>query len=159
MSAFVVFCIPAFVCICMFVCVRSCLGMNVSIFMQVYLRVRSCMHAWVCLCPCVHVSVCGCFCEQVTFVSDEVSAEDDEEAEQDEDDNSHHSSDHSVVNPWRGQHGCGVLRGGRWTGEERTEEKVKGKSCSKEKDRGIIEREKDGKDRTDEKERQNSKRK
>uniref|UniRef100_A0A3B4TR59 Uncharacterized protein n=1 Tax=Seriola dumerili TaxID=41447 RepID=A0A3B4TR59_SERDU len=92
-SAFAFLCIPAFVCICMFVRVRSCLATHVSIFMQVYLCVRSCMH--------------------VTFVSDEVSAEDDEQAEQDEDDNSHHPSDHSMVHPRRGQHGCGVLRGRR----------------------------------------------
>lgn len=43
-------------------------------------------------------------------MSDEVSAEDDEEAEQDEDDNSHHPSDHGVVHPRGGRHGCGVLR-------------------------------------------------
>lgn len=60
-------------------------------------------------------------------MSDEVSAEDDEQAEQDEDDNGHHSSDHGVVHPRGGRHGCGVLRGGWWDGEE------KRKSCSTDK--------------------------
>lgn len=67
---------------------------------------------------CLHVGVC----EQLTFVSDEVSAEDDEEAEQDEDDYSHHASDHGVVHSRRGRHGCGVLRRGLWDGGAREEE-------------------------------------
>lgn len=55
-------------------------------------------------------SACLSVCEQLTFVSDEVSAEDDEQAEKDEDDNCHHASDHSVVHSRGGRHGCGVLR-------------------------------------------------
>lgn len=48
--------------------------------------------------------------EQLTFVSDEVSAQDDEQAEEDEDDNGHHPSDHGVVHTRGGRHGRGVLR-------------------------------------------------
>lgn len=65
-----------------------------------------------------------CLWEAVTFVSDEVSAEDDEEAKQDKDDDSHYPSDHGVVHPRSRRHGCGVLRKGRavWKkGEERGE--------------------------------------
>lgn len=47
--------------------------------------------------------------EQLTFVSDEVSAQDDEQAEEDEDDNGHHPSDHGVVHTRGGCHGRGVL--------------------------------------------------
>lgn len=72
---------------------------------------HACMRASVCLCGRVR--------EQLTFVSDEVSAEDDEEAEQDEDNNSYHPSDHGVVHPRGGRHGCGVFRRVWWDGEER----------------------------------------
>lgn len=128
--------------------VRSCLGTHVSIFMRV-LSPCTLMHACIneFLCVCAHVSVCV----QVTFVSDEVSAEDNEEAEQDEDDNSYHPSDHSVVHPRRGRHGCGVLRAESWYTEERRGEE-KGKSCSKDKEMGVIMRER-GKKRMNEKER------
>lgn len=47
--------------------------------------------------------------ELLTFVSDEVSAQDDEQAEEDEDDHGHHPSDHGVVHTRGGRHGCGVL--------------------------------------------------
>ncbi len=133
-------CVPASACICMFVRVRcwyACI--------HIYASVSRCtlMHACMSVSVCVHVSACLCVCEQLTFVSDEVSAEDDEEAEQYEDDNSHHPSDHGVVHPRRGRHGCGVLRGGCGGMERRGEErrKVKGewrKSCSKDKKRGVI---------------------
>ena len=58
-----------------------------------------CTHA--CMHERVSVIVCSCIYvfEQVTFVPDEVSAEDDEEAEQDEDDDRHHPSNHSMVRP------------------------------------------------------------
>lgn len=58
-------------------------------------------------------------CEQLTFVSDEVSAEDDEQAEKDEDDNRHHASDHGVVHSRGGRHGRGVLRREPWDVEVR----------------------------------------
>lgn len=64
----------------------------------------------------MHEFVCVCVFEQVTFVSDEVSAEDDEEAEQDEDDDGHDPSDHGVVHPRGVRHGRGV-----WRGQQRAE--------------------------------------
>lgn len=84
--------------------------------------IHACMSVSMCVYVCLRVCVGGCACERLTFVSDEVSAEDDEEAEQDEDDDSHHPSDHGVVHPRRGRHGCGVLRRGWWDGEERNKE-------------------------------------
>lgn len=53
-------------------------------------------------------------CKQLTFVSDEVSAEDDEQAEKDEDDNRHHASDHGVVHSRVGRHDRGGLRREPW---------------------------------------------
>lgn len=58
-------------------------------------------------------------CEQLTFVSDEVSAEDDEQAEKDEDDNRHHAPNHGVVHSRGGRHGRGVLRREPWDVEVR----------------------------------------
>lgn len=88
--------------------VRSNLGARVSLFMQVHLRGRAhaCMHAREPPPPPPPPPAYPR--EQVTFVSDEVSAEDDEEAEQDEDDHGHHPSDHGVVHPRGSRHGRGV---------------------------------------------------
>lgn len=113
-------------CICMHMHVCPC---EILVRMYPYLckcisvNAHACMHERVRVCSYV-LHGCVCVCEQLTFVSDEVSAEDDEEAEQDEDDNSHHPSDHRVVHPRRGRHGCGVLRGGWWDGEEKGERRM-----------------------------------
>lgn len=87
-------------------CIHIYAGVSQPTLMHSCMSVR--MHVWV--------------CEQLTFVSDEVSAEDDEEAEQDEDDYSHHASNHGVVHSRGGRHGCGVLRRGLWDGGAREEE-------------------------------------
>lgn len=50
-------CILAFVRLCMFVCVKTNLRMHVSIFMQVYLSARSCIHAWAGWCVPARLSV------------------------------------------------------------------------------------------------------
>lgn len=97
-------CVLAFVRALLFV--GAHLGTRVSIFMQVYFGEGSCMHAWVQQRVSVRLSVC----EQLTFVSDEVSAEDDEQAEKDEDDNRHHASNHGMVHSRGGRHGRGVLK-------------------------------------------------
>lgn len=66
---------------------------------------------------CMDVCACTGEFEQLTFVSDEISAEDNEKAEQDEDDNGHHPSNNGMVHTWRTWHGCGGLR--RWDGERK----------------------------------------
>lgn len=73
-----------------FQCAVATVGPSMTVSIS-YVGVFQTMLMNTCVCDRVGES------ERLTFVSDEVSAEDDEEAEQDEDDNSHHPSNHSVV--------------------------------------------------------------
>lgn len=76
--------------------------------LRIHIYVDSCMHAWA-QHPCIPASRCLGVLELLTFVSDEVSAQDDEQAQENEDDDGHHPSDHGVIHARGGRHGCGVL--------------------------------------------------